>query len=73
VLAQSAAWSVPIVTSETIIKSKKHHFISRLDYYRRTKSASESLSFMAVFEISHCATNQNVAGSIPNGVFGIFH
>jgi hypothetical protein len=27
----------------------------------------------AVAQLRHCATNRNVAGSIPDGVTGIFH
>jgi hypothetical protein len=37
------------------------------------QNAGIFLFFLFTTSISHCATRRKVAGSIPDGVFGIFH
>jgi hypothetical protein len=46
--------------------------ISRLDGFRIMRSITMRGTVVAQW-LRYCATNQKVAGSIPDGVIGIFH
>jgi hypothetical protein len=54
-------------------KTKNHKVVDTYRHVRLKTVSISGLGYAVVQWMRHCATNRKVAGSVPDGVIGIFH